>query len=68
MYYLGEMTTVRKTALPARLFRGDDEPRGKPLDETSEEFLAAFCELLDTQSGRDGDPIVVLPDGPVTIH
>jgi hypothetical protein len=62
------MISPRESTFVGRLTRDEEDAALRSLDETSEEFLLAFCELLDIQSRRNTDPIVVMPDGPVTLH
>ncbi len=62
------MATSEKILSTADLLEVDEYPALKILDRTDEVFLEAFCELLDIEGRRSGDPILVFPTGPVTYH
>jgi len=62
------MLVATKNSITGRLLEEDSRVSGWHVDFVDEEFLSAFCELLDFEEGRRGDPIILLPDGPAMVH
>ncbi len=66
---MSRMSFLDKTVFTAGRFGADDDPATMTLDPEDEEFMEAFYELLDIQGDQQkGEPIVVLPNGPVIYH
>lgn len=62
------MLVATKDSITSGLLEGDKRVTGWCVDSVDEEFLSAFCELLELEDGRNSEPIIVLPDGPAVVH
>lgn len=65
---VAHIVTTLKPSIPVSSHPEGENSLLAVLDDCEDEFMKAFCELLEIQSRSSGQPIVLFPDGPVTFH
>ena len=62
------MTYLEKVKSIAQFAQEDKRLVPQGVDSASDEFLRAFCELMEIGTDRKGEPVVVLPPNPNSLH